>query len=318
MDSIVKFLKEDGRHLLLFGGKGGVGKTSLASATAIWATEHDIKTLLISSDPAHNLSDIFDQDLTGGEIVQVKGLPNLSVKEIETSQVAKDYQPYLDKYPEYKFILGDSLELVPGMIDGFSVIDLNRTFNLHSDFDLVIIDTAPTGHTLRFLSFPDFMKGTAMRLIQLRQKVGAFAEKLAGFFRRRKKEEKEGFDDPAEFMEKIKDWAIRTKNLLSNEKITRFNIVTLPETLSINETSRLINELNNYKIPIGQMFVNKIFPTSNDCEFCRAKKLSQDRELEIIQKRFGEYNPIKIPFFKEQIHGIPSLKKISNIFLPEN
>ncbi|MFX1450694.1 MAG: ArsA family ATPase [Promethearchaeota archaeon] len=316
MESIAKFLQDSGRHLLLFGGKGGVGKTSLASATATWAAEYDIKTLLISSDPAHSLSDIFDQDLTGGEIVPVKGIPHLSVKEIETAQVAKDYQPYLDKYPEYKFILGESLELVPGMIDGFSVIDLNRTFNLHSDFDLVIIDTAPTGHTLRFLSFPDFMKGTAMRLIQLRQKVGAFVDKLAGFFRKKKKDE-EGFDDPAEFMEKIKDWAIRTKNLLSNKQITRFNVVTIPETLSINETSRLINEINNHEIPIGQLLVNKIFPISDNCEFCRAKKMIQDQELKIIQERFGQYNPINIPFFKEQIHGIPSLKKLSKTFLPD-
>lgn len=317
MDSISDFLQKTGRHLLLFGGKGGVGKTSLASATALWAAEHETKTLLISSDPAHSLSDIFDQDLTGGEIVTVNEISKLSVKEIETAQVAKDYQPYLDKYPEYKFILGDSLELVPGMIDGFSVIDLNRTFNLHSDFDLIIIDTAPTGHTLRFLSFPDFMKGTAMRLIQLRQKVGAFAEKLAGFFRRKKKDDEKGFDDPAEFMEKIKDWAIRTKNLLSNKKITRFNIVTIPETLSINETSRLINEINNYEIPMGQLLVNKIFPISDDCEFCKAKKNIQDQELIIIQERFGQYNPIEIPFFKEEIHGIPSLRKLYKIFLPE-
>ena len=304
-----------GRHLLLFGGKGGVGKTSLASATSVWAADKGIKTLLISSDPAHSISDIFNQDLTGGEIIPVDEAQNLAVKEIETAQVAKDYQPYLDKYPEYKFILGDSLELVPGMIDGFSVIDLNRTFNLHADFNLIIIDTAPTGHTLRFLSFPDFMESTAGRLIQLRQKVGAFVEKLAGFFRRKKKEG-EDFDDPTEFMEKIKDWAVRTKNLLSNQKLTRFNVVTIPEILSINETRRLIHELNNYEIPIGQMFVNKIFPSSTHCEFCMAKKTLQDQELKVIQEQFGKYNPIQIPFFKEEIHGIQSLRKLAKIFLP--
>ncbi|MHA1378236.1 MAG: ArsA family ATPase [Candidatus Helarchaeota archaeon] len=317
MESISSFLRENDRHLLLFGGKGGVGKTSLASATALWAADKNINTLLISSDPAHSLSDIFNQDLTGGKIISVKETSNLSVKEIETSQVAKDYQPYLDKYPEYKFILGESLELVPGMIDGFSVIDLNRTFNMHADFDLIIIDTAPTGHTLRFLSFPDFMKGTAMRLIQLRQKVGVFVEKLAGFFRRKKNDKSDSFDDPTEFMEKIKDWAIRTKNLLSNKKITRFNVVSIPESLSINETCRLINQLKQYEIPIGQLLVNKIFPDSDNCEFCRAKKRLQDQELKIIQDKFNEYNPILIPFFKEEICGIDSLRRLYKIFLPE-
>ena len=106
--------------------------------------------------------------------------------------------------------------------------------------------------------------------------------------------------------------------MLSNKKITRFNVVTIPETRSINETARLINEINNYEIPIGQMLVNKIFPISIDCEFCKAKKMIQDQELKIIKEQFGQYNPINIPFFKQQIHGITSLRKLYKIFLPES
>jgi arsenite-transporting ATPase len=151
---LLELLDSESRRLILFGGKGGVGKTSLAAAAAVYTADKGKKTLIISSDPAHSLGDVFEQDqIRSGKVEKVTGVENLFALEISPKEVLHDYQHYIDEYPALKLILGDSFETLPGSNEGFGLLDIIRMYR-YENYDRVIVDTAPTGHTLRLLSFP--------------------------------------------------------------------------------------------------------------------------------------------------------------------
>ncbi len=298
------------RQLMLFGGKGGVGKTSLAAAAAVFAAQHGKKTLIISSDPAHSLQDVFEQPSIGsGKIEPIEGIDNLFALENDPKEVLADYQHYLTEYPEYKILLGDNFENFPGSNEGFGLLNIIRMYR-YENYDHVIVDTAPTGHTLRLLSFPDFMKNSMMRLIRIRHALGAFVGKLANFFRRKKTDDGAEEKDPAGLLERIKQWAIEAREWLT-KKDTSFMIVMIPELLSIYETKRLIAELQSYDIQISGLFVNKLFPAESDCDFCKAKRRAQEQNLQEINAAFVQFHPREIPFLKSEVHGLAILEELS-------
>ncbi len=308
---LFKLLNSDERRLLLFGGKGGVGKTSIAASVAVYAAEHGKKTIIISSDPAHSLSDIFEQEqLASGKVEEVRGINRLFALEINPKEVLKDYQHYLDEYPEYKIILGDILDIFPGSNEGFGLLNIIHMYR-YEDYDFVIVDTAPTGHTLRLLSFPDFLKSSMMRLISLRHALGSLFGKLLGFFRRKKNDQME--KDPVELLEKMKNWSIEARHWLTKDE-TCFIIVMIPELLSIYETKRLIAELQAYNIKIGGLLVNKLFPDETDCEFCQTKRRLQNQNLQTIHEEFALFSPKIIPFLKTEVHGLKILQELSQFW----
>ncbi|MFX1295495.1 MAG: ArsA family ATPase [Promethearchaeota archaeon] len=115
------------RHLILFGGKGGVGKTSIVASAAVFAAKNGKWTLIISADPAHSLQDVFERvHRSSGEVEQVKDIENLYLLEIDPKEVLKDYQHFLNEYPEYKIILGDNFETFPGSNEGFGLLNIIR------------------------------------------------------------------------------------------------------------------------------------------------------------------------------------------------
>ncbi len=309
MNELLDFLKEEGKHLILFGGKGGVGKTSIAAATAIKCSEMGLKTLITSSDPAHSLSDVFEQkSIIGGQIVEVWSNKNLFALETDPKKVLDEYNHYLEEFPELKILLGEEFEEFPGANEGFGLLNIIRRFN-NDDWDVIIVDTAPTGHTLKLLSFPDFLSKTAIKLIRIRDVLGSFVDKITNFFRRRKAERK----DISEFLEIAKQWSEETQKVLSNVDLTRFFVVMIPELLSINETQRLIASLQGYNISIGGIFVNKFFPNNTTCPFCQKKRKQQDKNFKIIKEIFQNFLIRQIPFFNDEIHGQIMLKKLKDI-----
>lgn len=301
------------RHLILFGGKGGVGKTSIAASAAVYAATHGKNTLLISSDPAHSLSDIFEQPhLNSGMIENVRGIEHLFVLEINPKEVLNDYRHYLEEYPEYKILMGDSLEHFPGSNEGFGLLNIIREHR-HGNYDVVIVDTAPTGHTLRLLSFPDFLESSMMRFIRIKNVLGSLFGKIMGIFRRRKSSQSNKAD-PFELLEKMKNWAIEAREWLAKDE-TQFFIVMIPELLSIYETKRLISDLKEHHIQIGGLIANKLFPDGTDCDFCQAKRSAQDRQLELIKTEFAQLSPKIIPFLKNEIIGIQTLQTLSQYWI---
>ena len=305
---LLDLLNSETRRLILFGGKGGVGKTSLAAAAAVYTAEKGKRTLIISSDPAHSLGDVFEQDqIRGGKIEKVMDVENLFALEINPREVINEYQQYLKEYPELKIVLGD-FDALPGSDEGFGLLDIIRMYR-YEDYDRVIVDTAPTGHTLRLLSFPEFMKSSMLRLIRIRHALGSVLEKFASLFRKKDAPEK----DPVELLERIKQWAIEAREWLSKEE-TSFIVVMIPEMLSIYETQRLIAEVQRNNIRIDQILVNKLFPLDTTCEFCLAKRQMQNQNLELINELFSPFNPIEIPYLKSEVHGLETLRIVAQYF----
>lgn len=303
---LLDLLNSESHRLILFGGKGGVGKTSLAAAAAVYTAEAGKKTLIISSDPAHSLGDVFEQDqIRSGKVEPVGDVENLFALEISPKEVIHEYQQYLEGYPELKIVLGE-FDALPGSDEGFGLLDIIRMYR-YEDYDRVIVDTAPTGHTLRLLSFPEFMKSSMARLIRIRYALGSVLGKFASLFRKEKDAPEK---DPTELLERIKQWAIEAREWLSKDE-TSFIVVMIPEMLSIYETQRLIAEVQRNNIRVDQILVNKLFPLDTTCEFCLAKRQMQNQNLELINELFSQFNPIEIPYLKSEVHGLDTLRIIA-------
>ncbi len=316
-------------QMIMFGGKGGVGKTSCAASSAIWAAEHGRNTLVISTDPAHSLGDSFGMQFPPGEPTPVEGIKNLTVLEINPKANMKEFQEITNVNPMEEIGIpgmGDmgmfdelkefSSMNPPGIDEALAFAKVLEFIETEHSYDLVIFDTAPTGHTLRFLSLPETLSGWIGKLMKLRLKIGNIFGTLKSFFKREEdNEESDHFD----LLEKLNESIINARDDLTNPDINSFVIVMIPEQMAVAETGRLINELIKYNIPSNIIVVNQLFPDSDDlCDFCRSRKKMQQRHLKNIKEIFGENmnkNIIEVPLFKEEIREYNKLKEMAEYLI---
>ena len=303
--------------LILFGGKGGVGKTTAASAAAIYLarTDGNSKILVVSTDPAHSLGDSLDYPI-GEEITPVKDVDNLWGQELNAPKLGSHFK---EKYGDVIKKLVDrgtyfdwqdieqffSLSL-PGMDEVMAIIEVANLLK-SKQFDQIILDTAPTGHTLRFLSLPEHMQKWIEVLDLMQAKHRYLARHFAGRYAK---------DDADKFLAMMADDMERVKSLLSNVRLTEFVPVTTPELMSIYETERLLDALKDYKIPVENIIVNRI-AEERECDFCASRRWDQEGSLGEIEEKFGHHNLIKVPLFPRQIQGINGLTKYGRILFGE-
>lgn len=298
-------------HLLLFGGKGGVGKTSCAAATAIYAASQGKKTLIISTDPAHSLSDSLEKEI-GDKIINIK--ENLDALEINAVSLLKEYKKkysHLIKQIVEEgtfFSQGDIQDFfdlsLPGMDELMAllkVIDLLE----ENKYDLLILDTAPAGHTIRLLELPDLMTAYVKVLAEMRQKHQVVISMMT---RRYVK------DEADKFIEKMHQDVERIKAVLKDTKKTRFVPITIPEAMSILETERLMEVLKKYQMPIEELLVNGVM--KENCAFCKARKLNQEKYLQEIKRKFSAYKINEIPLFPTEIKG-KNLETLAKVLFGE-
>jgi arsenite-transporting ATPase len=310
-------------HFILFGGKGGVGKTSSAACSALWASEHTDKSILIvSTDPAHSLGDSLGLALEPGVVTAVPDTKNLSALEISPS---KSFQEYKEKTGEDPLgmgagldgmnmnipLLGDLGDLAgmnPPGVDEAMAFGTVLEYLENSEFDLVIFDTAPTGHTLRLLSLPDILSSWIGKLITLRLKLG----KMMGLFKGLFKRNKVNLDDSMEAFEHLKSSIEAAKAELENPEKTTFVVVMIPEEMAIYETERLLSALLEYNIPSSHIIVNQIFPVIPDCDFCRSRREFQMRHLKEIREIYeDEFDLIKVPLFEKEVRKFDQLRRMA-------
>ncbi|MCK4325287.1 ArsA family ATPase, partial [bacterium] len=253
------FLGMENRSLLIFGGKGGCGKTTSACASGFYlAQRHPKKRILIvSCDPAHSVGDSFDSTV-GNTITPIKDLKNLWALEIsaedESTNFSKKYDGVMKKIAE-RGTYFDSQDIesffslsIPGLDEIMAVIKIANILR-EGRFDLIILDTAPTGHTIRLLGLPAQMKNW-VRVSNLMQSKHKFlARHFAGKYKK---------DDADEFLETMNEDIDRIKRLLKNQDLTEFIAVTKPETLAIEETEKLLKILKEYGIRVESIIVNQI------------------------------------------------------------
>ena len=298
-------LKERGLKLILFGGKGGVGKTTCASSTGLYLAK-DFKTLLISTDPAHSLSDSIGQEF-GGDIKQVKGIKNLSTLEISAekalskfkikyeAQIRKilDTSTYLDKED-----IDSAFNLpIPGIdeVMGFkTIVDLID----EGGFDKYIVDTAPTGHALRLLALPELLDDWIKVMAKMRWKYRYMVETFSG---------KYNPDEGDDFLVEMKKTVNRIEGLLRDGRACEFIAVTIPEDMAILETERLVGALDKYGIKVRQLVINNVLESA-DCRFCRERKKEQEKYISRIKTKFADLKTTTVPLQSREVKGIEALE----------
>jgi arsenite/tail-anchored protein-transporting ATPase len=282
--------------LLFFGGKGGVGKTSLACATALRLSSKGKKVLLLSTDPAHSLSDSLGKDF-GDTIEEYK--KNLYVLQLNAQNLLSDYKK---KYgnsikqiaSEGTFFSNEEIQQffdlsLPGLDEFMALIEVMDLLESDS-YDHIILDTAPTGHTLRLLEMPNLMQSYINVLISMRKKHHAIASMLT---RRYVK------DAADEYIERMLLKVSNVKSILTDTTKTSFLVVSIPESLSVMETERLVSILKVYKIPIGGIFINRIL--KEHCNFCKSRLISQEKHLQKLTELGKGLNIYKVPLFSFEL-----------------
>ncbi|WP_423793047.1 TRC40/GET3/ArsA family transport-energizing ATPase [Methanocaldococcus indicus] len=317
-----KLKKDSGTKYIMFGGKGGVGKTTMSAATGVYLAEKGYKTVIVSTDPAHSLRDIFEQEF-GHEPTPVKGVDNLYVVEIDPEKAMEEYKEKLKAQIEENPMLGDLLEeqlemasLAPGT-DESAAFDAFLKYMDSNEFDVVIFDTAPTGHTLRFLSMPEIMDKYMTRLIKIKKQMSGFMKMMKRFLPFGGKDEDIDYDKMLKDLEEMKKRIEKARAILSNPERTAFRLVVIPEEMSILESERAMKALQKFGIPIDAVIVNQLIPENVQCEFCRARRELQLRRLEEIKEKFGDKVIAYVPLLKTEARGIDTLREIANILYGE-
>jgi len=295
-----------------FGGKGGVGKTSMSAATALWLSMKGRKTLIISTDPAHSLSDSFETRI-GGDVKQLN--ENLFAIEIDPKKSMQEYKEKLSpKMEKTGFLqglgLGDAFDIT-SMTPGIDEIASFDKFLQHmgsDDYDVIVFDTAPTGHTLRFLSLPDVLDSWLGKLIAIRMK---FSGVIDTFRRIMPFGDDGGQGSGMEQLEAMKERIARAKQILSDPKRTHYNMVMIAEEMSIYESERSMRVLKEYGIPVKSVIVNQLIPENSRCEFCTEKRRLQQERLRAIRKKFRGLRITQMPMLNEEVKGKKALERVA-------
>ena len=288
-----------------FSGKGGVGKTTLAAASAVHLAQSGRRVLITSTDPAHSLSDVFDCPIghQGAEI-----LPGLHALEIDsTARWAEATTPPEDRKPgRIEKALGDAMRLLgeaPGVDEFISLDLLLETMNT-DQFDEVIFDTAPTGHTLRLLLLPKMLDGWIGRMIALRGFFSRFGRAIKKLIPRG---ERQDLPDVSENLQSARERMAEVRELIKNSERTRFALVTIPEAMSVFETRRTMQQLSDNNIPVGVVIANMIQPDSETCDHCKLRHQIHARELSSLSELVGPIPLIKVDSKSTVVRGPQAL-----------
>lgn len=297
-------------RVILFTGKGGVGKTSISAATALMGAKQGLKTLVISTDPAHSLADSLDIPLTG-EPKEIH--KNLWAEEINPQQkieenysAVKDYLTLLFSSQEVDEVVAEELAVFPGLDELFSLIEI-KTQAENKKFDFLVIDCAPTGATLRLLSFPDIASWYMKKIFPLERKVAKMVKPLVNRIAGTPFIPKDEFYDT---IQNIYGQAGIVRDILGNPKISSVRLVMNPEKMVIKEAQRAYTYLNLFGFPVDGCIVNRVMPEEiHDPYFVEWKGL-QKQYLELIHEAFQPLPILKASLYKKEIVGFEMLEKL--------
>lgn len=305
-------LLEKKLQFVLFGGKGGVGKTTMAAASAIQFAKHfsKDKVLVFTTDPAPSLADSFAQKLAN-EPVKIEGFPNLWAMEInaktELEKFKKEYgKDILDILQQGTYLSDEETEEmfsldIPGLDEVMGLKKITD-FMDSSDYDLYILDTAPTGHTLRLLTLPELLDDWIKFLSRLRWKYHYMVDRLS----RGKAKKIEKAD---EFLLEMKRTVKKVQKLLRDPEKSTFVAVTIPESMGVEETKDLVHDLKKSEIPIQHIVINNIVPQEKS-PFLQARRKVQDRYINEIKKTFSDFTITEVYLEADEIRGQDKLTSL--------
>lgn len=302
-------------RVILMTGKGGVGKTSVAAATGLRCAELGYRTLVLSTDPAHSLADSFDIEL-GHDPRQVR--PNLwgaeldALMELEGNWGAvKRYITQVLQARGLDGVQAEELAILPGMDEIFSLVRMKRHYD-EGEFDVLIIDSAPTGTALRLLSLPEvsgwymrrFYKPLQKMSVALRPLVEPIFKPIAGF----SLPDKEVMDAPYEFYEQIE----ALEKVLTDNTQTSVRLVTNPEKMVLKESLRAHAYLSLYNVATDLVVANRIIPDSVQDPFFQRWKENQQQYRQEIHANFHPLPVKEVPLYNEEMCGLAALERLKD------
>ncbi len=298
---------------IFFGGKGGVGKTVMAGAAALWIADQGKRTLLASTNPVHSLSSLLDQDVFG-KPTPVEGASNLEAYEIDTKDTIEKSKVELTqkiewflKYADIKTKADEFVEsatMNPAFEESAmfeNMIDLM----FENEYEAYVFDTAPTANARRLLGMSSVYGMWVNKMMQSREEAKSLRELLSYS---KKKEE----DPLMEYLISFRERMEHAKELLTDAERTAFFFVTLPEALPIAVIKRFINWFQEFGIPVGGVIVNLVIDKEtvdeNAPDFVRNRVAMQDNYMEEIWRSFPDVRAI-VPLFEKEVRGVDMLKR---------
>jgi len=283
-------------EFVLYGGKGGVGKTTLAAATGIRSAREGKRTLVVSTDPAHSIADAYESSVGETPTRVHDDLPLFALEIDPRERFERRYGDTFERMLDDVQSLGVNLDeadvssvtehgLIPGA-DEIAVVDLFAEYDDHPDWDVVVFDTAPTGHTLRLLELPDVMDSTMGTLLGMKQQLRSVTSTVSSMLGRDDDE-----SEPASYgdhqMEQLQTRMEAVADRLRNGDRTGFRVVTIPERMAVTETERLLGELGSSGISVEHVLANKVLvDPSEDCPTCWPRHRSQQAALAAARESF--------------------------------
>ena len=298
---------------IIFTGKGGVGKTSVAAATALKAADMGYKTLIMSTDPAHSLGDSLDVELgpspikitenLWGQEVSVYGDLNLNW------DVVREHFAHLMASRGIEGVYAEEMGVLPGMEELFSLSYIKRYNEEQKDFDLLVVDCAPTGETLRLLSLPETF-GWFIKFIRNVEKymVKPMIRPLS-----KKVKKLDDFVAPEEVYEKVDNLFSSTEGiieLLADGTKTTMRLVMNPEKMVIKESMRALTYLNLYGITVDRITINRVMPDQSPDPYFQKWRAIQQKYIEQIRDAFAPIPIAEVPLFDDEVLGLTMLRRV--------
>ena len=316
------------QRVVFVGGKGGVGKTTTAAAMALALAESAERTLLVSTDPAHSLSDLFDRRIGDEEVEIVEGLEALEIDpEGEMDRYLKEVTRNLRELvrPEMYPDIEKQIELArssPGAQEAALLDRMSRILiEAPEHYDRIVFDTAPTGSTLRLLSLPEVMTAWMEGLLERRDRSESFRESLRGMGWSERDVEGDADSEAApsedararrirEVLTRRRRRFLRTRRILQDPDRCAFVLVVLAEKLPILEGHRAYETLLRAKIPVVALIVNRLLPGGELGDFLEQRRRQEAEYLAEIDRLFGDLPQIRIPLLEEDVGGLEGLRAV--------
>lgn len=308
------------RRYIMFGGKGGLGKTTFSAATAYWLAQQGKKVLVFSVDPQASLSDIFQKDIFGKGPVKI--MENLWAQEIDADQHIKAYQGEIrkkildmygfDEVPDEieQYIQAASAE--PAMEES-AIFDAVVDIVVEGNYDYYIYDLVPLGHALYYLSMAKVYDEWINKITKLREEMREYEEMVSRLKREKETEE----DQILKELQYIRGRINASSKILTDKEKTGFFFVVIPEEMILIDTAKAADLFAKFDVPIMGYVVNRVVPrellTQNIPPYLKNRIEMQDKHLKQIDETFGKQVAAHVPELERDVTGLDMIRKLSEI-----
>ena len=303
-------------RVILFTGKGGVGKTSVAAATGVRAAELGYKTLVMSLDPAHSLSDSFD--LERKLMDRGKGLPvqvgeRLWIQEVDVQEEIQRYWGEIYKYltsllniSGIEQILAEELAILPGMEEVSCILYINQ-YVRDKAFDVMLLDCAPTGESLRFVSLPTTLEWYMNRIFKIERRLAKVAGPILRGLYSVPVPNDEYFAAVEQLYERLKG----VDGILNDPAMTSVRLVTNPEKMVLKESQRAFMYFNLYGLCVDAVIMNRVLPPEVRDEYFGRWRATQERYIEEARSYFAPVPLLQVPLADDEVLGAEDLRALA-------